>query len=594
MLALVVGVALGWVRLYTRGLAEETRDRRITELASDLWEHERDAGDHDATDASRALAIVGRTLRGIPADLSWRLERRTGLLSRRWPAHPLLRRQAVLALLGAALAAASVAGAARLVLSDRRIVVGANTLVGRGGSTVDATNSPTVAVNPSNPSNLVITRRIDRPGYGAALDWSFDGGRSWGSTSLPLPETVPACAAPLRRAAACPYAPEAAFARDGTLYVSFLHLARRGNRPEGLWLARSTDGGRTLSRPVRVAAGVLLQPRLAVGRDGTVIVTFMQPKEVALFRVDLPTAIFAVRSTDGGRTFSAPVRVSDSQRIRVGAATPVVEESGTLVVLYEDFRDDVRDYGNLEGPAWEGNFALVVSGSTDGGRTFSRGIEVEPQVVPARRFLVFLPEFPSLASGPDGTAYAAWADARYGDEDVFLRRSTDGGVTWGGVTRVNDNPMRDGTSQYLPNVSMAPSGRVDLLFLDRRRDPSNVMTDAELAVSYDRGGSFENQRLSSRPFSSSIGPAAGPQYLPPDFGSRLGLASLPGKAIAAWTDTRRGTGASGRQDVVVASVQVPNPAQAVGGGVLVALLLAAAAGLLLAARRPATAPMPSS
>ncbi len=58
----------GWVRTYTRGLPEATRAMRLDEIDSDLHEH-RTTGAHGA-------AIVGRTLRGVPADVSWRREER--------------------------------------------------------------------------------------------------------------------------------------------------------------------------------------------------------------------------------------------------------------------------------------------------------------------------------------------------------------------------------------------------------------------------------------------------------------------------------------------------------------------------------------
>jgi len=52
------------VRTYTRGLSDEARTTRCEEIDSDLHEH-RTTGAHGA-------AIVGRTLRGVPADVSWR------------------------------------------------------------------------------------------------------------------------------------------------------------------------------------------------------------------------------------------------------------------------------------------------------------------------------------------------------------------------------------------------------------------------------------------------------------------------------------------------------------------------------------------
>jgi hypothetical protein len=134
------------------------------------------------------------------------------------------------------------------------------------------------------------------------------------------------------------------------------------------------------------------------------------------------------------------------------------------VVPYEDFKNDRRDFENLEGPPDPGPFSLVVTRSDDGGCSFSSGVEFEAGIVPTKRFLVFLPELPSLAAGSGELLYAAWHDGRHGGEDVFLRRSDDGGATWSGPVRSNDNAVSDGTDQYLPRVAVAPDGRVDVLF----------------------------------------------------------------------------------------------------------------------------------
>lgn len=406
---------------------------------------------------------------------------------------------------------------------------------------LEANNSPSVVSNPRQPDNLALTHRVDRLAFSAQLHWSDDRGVSWKPTALPLPEGLDR-----------PFAPDVAFGPDGTLYVTYVNLVGNGNVPDNLWLARSADGGRTLSAPVRVAGKLAFQARLAVGGDGTVFVTWLQAKNVGLLKLpELPNPIVVSSSSDGGRTFSEPVQVSDPERPRVAAATPAVDGDGRLVVLYEDFRNNRRDFEFLEGPPAEDPFALVVTWSTDGGRTFVPGVEVDDGLVPTRRFLVFLPEFPSLAVSPDGALLVAWADGRNGDEDVFLRRSDDGGATWAAPVRVNDNRRGDGTSQYLPRIGVARSGRVDVVFLDRRGDPQDVMTDAYVASSDDGGRTFTNVRVSSTSFDSRVGPFLGEAF-PIDFGSRLGIVSADDGPLAAWTDTRFGTEGTGRQDIVAA------------------------------------------
>lgn len=442
------------------------------------------------------------------------------------------------------------------------------------GSLIDAHNSPSLARNPKRADDVVLTHRVDRIGFSAQLQWSDDGGREWRLTELPLP-------AGLDR----PFAPDAAFAPDGTLYVSYVNLTGEGNVPDNLWVARSSDGGRTLSTPVRVGGRLSFQSRLAVGPDGTVYLTWLQAESVGLLKLTgSPNPIVVSRSTDGGRTFSAPAPISDPTRERVAAASPVVDADGRLLVLYEDFKDDRRDFEFLEGPPAEDPFALVLTVSEDGGRSFSPGVEVESGVVAGRRFMVFLPEFPSLATGPGRSVLVAWADARNGDEDVFVRRSTDGGRSWAAAVRVNDNQTGDGTSQYLPRVATSPSGRIDVLFLDRRHDPRNLMTEAFLAWSDDDGRTFHNERVSSTSFDSRSGPFIDATF-PVDFGSRLGLVSDDQGALASWTDTRLAREDSGRQDIAVA--RVTHRSSTPGGWASVAVLaLLAAACAWQAARRP--------
>ncbi len=481
-----------------------------------------------------------------------------------------------LALLAAVLAVFAIVGAVLRATSQRSVKVGNNNLVS-APALLDANNSPSLAQNPRRPQNLALSYRVDRLRFSAALAWTDDGGMTWQRTALPLPDGKDR-----------PFAPDVAFGPDGTLYVTYVNLEGSGNVPANLWVSTSGDGGRTLSPPVLVAGRLAFQARVAVAPSGTVHVTWLQGSEVGLFKlIGSPNPIVSASSTDGARTFSPVVTVSDPERERVGAASPVIDSNGRLVVLYQDFKGDRRDFENLDGPPWDEPFSLVFTHSSDGGRSFAKGVEFENGVVPTRRFLVFLPVFPSFASSADGTLYAAWSDGRNGDEDVFIRRSSDGGRTWEPRVRVNENPMGDGTDQYLPRVAVAPGGRVDLLFLDRRRDPQNLMTDATVASSHDGGQSFQAVAVSSQSFDSRVGPSLDPKF-GVDFGSRLALVSKDGPSVAAWTDSRNGNEDTGRQDVLVAAFEMPAPPGVLTRTSVIAILLvlsaAAFAGSWLAGR----------
>lgn len=459
-----------------------------------------------------------------------------------------------------------------------------NLLVNREGL-IDVSNSPTVAYNPARKDNVVVTYRKDRPGYDALISYSFNGGRSFEQSVLPLPQGITGCTA--SQGAPCPFAPDIAFAPDGTLYVVYVNLVGNGNRPDNLWISTSTDGGRTLSLPTRIAGALSFQQRVTVDPDGPVYVTWLQATEVGFLRfADPAPRIVTARSDDGGKTFAAPVPVSDPNRPRVLAPSPVIDSDGQLVVMYQDMKGNRRDYENQEGPAAELPVSLVLTRSTDGGRTFAPGSEFETEILLTRRFLPFLPEVPQLAISPQGTLYATWGDGRNGDDDVFMRRSTDGGQTWAPAVKVNDNGA-DGTAQFLPKVAVGPGERVSVVFLDGRIDPTRRETlEAYLATSTDGGRSFDNVLLSVTPFDGeNIGPTFGDAY-GIDFGTRLGLAAGDGKLFASWVDASAGTPATGRHDVNFAVVDLPSGGNAgpLLAGMLGAAVLGAGLALFMARR----------
>jgi len=155
--------------------------------------------------------------------------------------------------------------------------------------------------------------------------------------------------------------------------------------------------------------------------------------------------------------------------------------------------------------------------------------------------------------------------------------------------RVNDTRERDSSSQYLPRLAVAPNGRLDVVYYDRRADPRDARNDVSLQSSADSGKSFgERVLLSGRPFDSRIG--SGSERQMPDIGNRLGLLSGDAGAFAVWSDTRGGTVDSNKQDIAGALVAFSERA-GLGkparyglryGGIALAL---AGLALFLAARR---------
>ena len=418
---------------------------------------------------------------------------------------------------------------------------------------ISSHNSPTLVRDPKDEDHLAIANRIDTPSFSCALHLSADGGATWRQVAIPIPRgEEPKC-----------YAPDAAFSADGTLHLAFVTLRGRGNVPHAAWLSTVKD--RKLSAPRRVLGPLSFQVRLTPDpkRPRRLYLTWLEASDVALYRFAEPgNPIRFTRSDNGGRSWQTPARVSPASRPRAVAPTLAVADQ-ELLVLYLDVADDRLDYEGAHegqgGPPYPGPWRLVLARSGDGGASWSESV-VEENLKPTERFLAFLPPFPSLALDPERErAYAAFEDGRSGDSDVLLWASDDGGESFGEPVRVNDTEVGDRTAQYRPKLAVAPDGRLDVLYYDRRADPKNVMNEVSLQSSSDGGEKFTGRlRLSDRPFSSQIG--FGSERGMADLGSRLGLLSTDERALSVWTDTRAGTEASGKQDLAAALVGFQRPA----------------------------------
>lgn len=189
------------------------------------------------------------------------------------------------------------------------------------------------------------------------------------------------------------------------------------------------------------------------------------------------------RSTDGGATFSEPRPVSQRGRegtIATQGSNIAVAPNGTVYVSY-------RTFATRSDPTTR----LQVVRSTDCGRQFGRPVTAATFAPMPRQAagLAFRTPTESWIAADDTnstTLYVAYMalSGTPANADIFVNRSTDGGLTWGAAAKVND----DSTSkhQFWPAIDVS-NGDLHVVWYDFRDSPtpgSPSATNTKLNVYY--------------------------------------------------------------------------------------------------------------
>ena len=89
--------------------------------------------------------------------------------------------------------------------------------------------------------------------------------------------------------------------------------------------------------------------------------------------------------------------------------------------------------------------------------------------------------------------------------DVMFAKSTDGGLTFDPPVRINTDTGTD-AYQWFGTMSVAPNGRIDVIWLDTRDAPNNTFDSAlYYAFSEDQGDTWSDNTIISEAFDPTIG-----------------------------------------------------------------------------------------
>lgn len=247
------------------------------------------------------------------------------------------------------------------------------------------------------------------------------------------------------------------------------------------------------------------------------------------------SVIFFSHSTDHGRTWSEPLRISTK------AGLPR-DDNGGLAGYTQATGSDGAIYA-----AWSDGNSVVFTSSHDGGISFSPSRSVVPTgpsyfgEVPGISRVSGFPVLAMDVRKGRGRIYACWSDYTNGDVDVFLASSNDRGQTWSAPVRVNDDALHNGVDQFFQWIAVDPvTGRVFVNFYDRRADPKNYAARMTVAQSTDEGRTFKNYALSSKAFN----PAKA--FL----GDYTAITALDKHVVVAWTEATAKASGSNHETVI--------------------------------------------
>jgi hypothetical protein len=381
-----------------------------------------------------------------------------------------------------------------------------------------AQQEPSIAVNPTNPLNVVAMAKDERGGTNTKQTWiytSTDGGVTWINQLFPFAPQSPFSSDPVVN-----------FSDDGICYVTSLPYG--GGANDGIQVARSMDGGLTFTPGVHLPGTSDSTDKEWTWIDNVPTSPFYHRVYIAWMDFGSGNGWRLNYSSDRGVTFSTPSAFFGANQFPM----PVTLPNGDVIVSYR--------------------VASTVIGyrrSTDGGATFGAvqtiSSHTSPRCPPDNSGCGIwrLSPIPvNSVNRNDGTMVVVWADGRASPANtatVYYTRSTDNGATWS-TAAILAPPGVANTYQVEPWVEADEQGIFHAIWYDDRENPNTSLFHIYYSQSTDNGATWSTAiRISTATSDLRIG-------IPSSYGGAAGdyinVTASHGNVYAVWTDTRSGTG----------------------------------------------------
>ncbi len=363
-----------------------------------------------------------------------------------------------------------------------------------------------------------------------AIFYSADGGTTWGQTSLPLVSTDQFHSDPTVE-----------WTSDGTAWSTTIGI--RGNTLH-LRSYKSTDHGASWTFDATYSGSQVSTDKEMIWADHSDASPW-KDNIYAVWHDGEP--VYVNRRTGPGGAWQTPIQVSGGETTGTGIGADVKTNArGDLFALWPDTGSQ-RLYAvkSTDGGASFG--APVAIAPTFG--TFDIGVPA----MDSRRALIYVTAG-AYRTTVDNDVFAAWTDlsgaagcAAPGDEPggsvasacksrIWFARSTDGGASWSPAAMLN-NPA-SANDQFNPWLTVDESaGTIAVVYYDTVGDPARTKVDVWYQSSYDRGATWSTpfKLTSAQTDETAVGADAGNQ-----FGDYNGFSGYAGVFFPSWTDRRSG------------------------------------------------------
>jgi hypothetical protein len=428
-----------------------------------------------------------------------------------------------------------------------------------GGSTsginyINAEVEPWAALDPLNTNRVFAVWQQDRWSNGGAralvVAVSNDGGAVWQRSLLPFSRcggALPGSVGDFERASD----PWLDVTPDGTAVVMGLALSG-GVLADGgsnaMLASRSTDGGRSWSAPTELVrdGGSAFNDKNALTAD-PIANGFVYAVWDRLDRDGNGPTLLA-RSGNAGLSWE-PARVIYTPT----AGTGVSQTIGNRIVVLPAGPERgvlVNLFTQIDTVAGGSTTRIGIIRSTDRGLSWGAPVFIANNRAVATRDDVTANDvrdggvIASIAAGPDSSLWVVWHDGRFSNgarNAIALSRSTDAGRSWSAPVAINRVAT---AAAFTPAVHVRADGLVGVLHYDLRNntpDPNTFLANAWLLTS--RDGSNWLEAPVAGPFDLLLAPRAGGLFL----GDYHGLVSTSTAFMPVLVTT--GTGDNNRTDV---------------------------------------------